>query len=176
MSLTLEFHTDKEYGDLGLWLTERVKRDTRMAYLRALRETAKWFAEQFTDTVSEQTRIQRDVVAKRVSMSKGRATITVTARVSPVRARELGPLTQLKPGAKAGNFYFHKSFVATMNARRGPSIYRRKGRPRFPVSEQGIAIELSALKAAKDLSARLSAYYEARWKHHRETQGGADDA
>lgn len=132
---------------------------------RALRESARWFVSQAKKEIASQTRLPR----KTLKMRAGKlvhSSIRITADLSPIRAKFLGPLTQLKTGAKAGPFFFHGAFVATMHASRGPSVYRRKGRERFPVSEQGVPINEKTRSILENLMGELPNYYEKRWDHH----------
>lgn len=172
MSLSLAFRTSTKrripdaIADIVSTI-EATRPAAQKAANRALRESARWFVTQTKREIAAQTKVPSKALSPRIRAGKlVRSNIVVTLNLSPIRAKFLGPLTQLKPGAKAGRFYFPGAFVATMSAARGESIYRRKGRPRFPVSEQGVAIAQPAHKAATTFAKQLPAYYERRWKHH----------
>lgn len=172
MSLSLAFRTSTKrripdaIADIVSTI-EATRPAAQKAANRALRESARWFVTQTKREIAAQTKVPSKALSPRIRAGKlVRSNIVVTLNLSPIRAKFLGPLTQLKPGAKAGRFYFPGAFVATMSAARGESIYRRKGRPRFPVSEQGVPLNEKTRSILENLMGELPNYYEKRWDHH----------
>lgn len=66
-----------------------------------------------------------------------------------VAARQLywGNLKQDDSGAWAKKYFFRDSFIAYRKSKKGPSIYKRIGRDRFPVKLQGVEIDKPETRA-----------------------------
>lgn len=69
-----------------------------------------------------------------------------------VAARQLywGRLKQDDQGAWAKKYFFRDSFVAYRKSKKGPSIYKRIGRDRFPIKLQGVEIDKPETRALLD--------------------------
>jgi len=74
-------------------------------------------------------------VKSRVSDKRG----IVFLGFNPVKAAYAGKLKQQEAGAMAGQYYFEKGFVAKMHSGH-VSIFKRKGKKRFPLVEQMIQL------------------------------------
>jgi hypothetical protein len=140
--------------------------------VRALNDTAKWLKSNAARQISKETGVPSPFMKRRFFIRKAIAQqldtpviSTISVNLYDVRAKDLGRLQQLKSGAKAGKFMFDKAFVATMSAKRGPSIYKRKGKPRFPVSEMGVEIKTKAEPVIEKLVNEAPAVYDARFQH-----------
>jgi hypothetical protein len=145
--------------------------------VRALNDTAKWLKSNAARQISKETGVpspfmkQRFFIRKAIAQQLDPPVIsTISVNLYDVRAKDLGRLQQLKSGAKAGKFMFDKAFVATMsanpfNGKRGPSIYKRKGKPRFPVSEMGVEVKTKAEPIVEKLVNEAPAVYDARFQH-----------
>jgi hypothetical protein len=153
----------------AMTLTEK---STRRVAVRALNDTAKWLKANASKEISKQTGVPREFVRKRLFIRKaiaqqvdGAVITTISVNLYDVRAKNLGPLKQIFPGAMAGKFMFDKAFVATMKAKRGQSIYKRKGKERFPVSEMGVEIKTKADPIIDRLVAEVPNVYDKRFQH-----------
>jgi hypothetical protein len=153
----------------ALALTEKA---ARRVTVRALNDTAKWLKANASKEIAKETGVPSAFMKKRFFIKKAIAQqldspviSTISVNLYDVRAKNLGPLQQLVPGAKAGKFMFEKAFVATMNAKRGTSIYKRKGKPRFPVSEMGVEIKSKAEPIIEKFVNEAPDVYEKRFQH-----------
>jgi hypothetical protein len=139
--------------------------------VRALNDTAKWLKSNAARQISKETGVPSPFMKRRFFIRKvvanqvdGPVKTSISVNLYDVRAKNLGPLQQLKPGAKAGKFMFDRAFVATMSAKRGPSIYKRKGRERFPVSEMGVEVKTKAEPIIEKLVNEAPAVYDKRFQ------------
>jgi hypothetical protein len=153
----------------ALAVTEKA---ARRAAVRAINDTAKWLKSNASKEIAKETGVPSAFMKKRFFIRKAIAKQVdspVSARISvnlyDVRALNLGPLKQTATGAKAGKFTFDKAFVATMHSSRGQSIYKRKGKARFPVSEMGVEIKTKAEPIIEKLVNEAPAVYDKRLMH-----------
>lgn len=142
----------------------------RKVTVRALNDTARWFKSNAGKELAKATGIPSTVLKKRFFIRKPSyqglpVTATILVNLYDVRAKSLGNLTQMASGARAGKFTFDGAFVATMNAKRGQSIYKRKTRKRFPVREMGINIQAPAQPILDRLLSSAQGYYQQRFTH-----------
>jgi hypothetical protein len=140
--------------------------------VRALNDTAKWLKANASKEIAKETGVPSAFMKRRFFIRKAIAhqldtpvISTISVNLYDVRAKNLGPLQQLAPGAKAGKFMFDGAFVATMKAKRGTSIYKRKGKPRFPVSEMGVEIKTKAEPIIERLVNEAPTVYDKRFQH-----------
>lgn len=150
-----------------LVLTEK---SARKVTVRALNDTARWFKSNAGKEISKATGVPSTVIKKRFFIRKPKTTeipviTTISVNLYDVKAKDLGKITQLKQGTKAGKFMFEGAFKATMNAKRGESIFKRKTRKRFPVKEMGVEIQTKANPVLERLLQTLPVYYEQRFTH-----------
>jgi hypothetical protein len=144
----------------------------RKVTVRALNDTAKWLKSNAGKEISKETGVPSAFIKRRFFIKKAMAQqleapviTTISVNLHDVRAKNLGHLQQLKTGAKAGKFMFDKAFVGTMSAKRGPSIYKRKGKQRFPVGEQGVEIKTKAEPIVERLIHEAPVVYYKRFQH-----------
>ena len=170
MSLQLNVRT-LHSGETIIDALDLTEKAARRCTVRALNETARWIRNHASQELAKATGAPRALLKKRFYIHKSnlkeapmRTRISVNA--FDVKAKHLGPLHQLKTGAKAGRFMFDKAFVATMNARHGESVYQRKTKDRFPVREMGISIHEQALPMVEQTLKDAVPYYDKRLRHH----------
>lgn len=137
----------------------------RKVTVRALNDTARWFKSNAGKELAKATGIPSTVLKKRFFIRKPSyqgmpMTATILVNLYDVRAKNLGNLTQLASGARAGKFTFDGAFVATMNAKRGQSVYKRKTRKRFPVREMGVNIQAPAQPILDRLLGAAPGHYQ----------------
>lgn len=142
----------------------------RKVTVRALNDTARWFKANAGKEVAKATGVPSTVLKKRFFIRKPSynglpVSATISVNLYDIKAKDLGRLAQLARGARAGKFLFDGAFVATMNAKRGQSVYQRKTRQRFPVKEMGVEIKTKAEPVLEQLLRVTPAYYEQRFTH-----------
>lgn len=81
--------------------------------------------------------------------------LTITVNLNPVRAHALGAPTQHARGASVGRVHFPGAFIANIYGYK--SVYKRKGKPRFPVVEQ--RIELKDSQAVLEEGVKQAPFY-----------------
>lgn len=131
-----------------------LEKHATMAAFRALNKTARWLRTQATREVSQKTAIQQKLIRERLRLLRA-SRRNLQARIFSdkhyIRASDLGRVKQTAKGARAGKHFFEGAFVATMNSSSGrQSIYRRKGKERFPVREMGYYFRSHYLSALED--------------------------
>lgn len=170
MSLQLQIRT-LQSGETIIDALDLTERAARKCTVRALNETARWIRNQASQKIANATGAPRPFLKKRFYIHKSNLkeapmSTRISVNVFDVKAKNLGALTQLKTGAKAGRFTFDKAFVATMNARHGASIYKRKTKARFPVREMDVSIRDQAMPIVEQTLKEAAPYYEKRLQHH----------
>lgn len=80
-------------------------------------------------------RFQRRDRARRLFWTAG-----IYVVIGDLPASKLGKMRQQKKGAKAGKYFFEGAFKATIKQSNHTGIYKRKGKPRFPIVEQRVKI------------------------------------
>ncbi|GHS91323.1 hypothetical protein AGMMS49949_01520 [Alphaproteobacteria bacterium] len=143
----------------------------RKVAVRALNDTAKWFKSNAGKEIAKETGVPSAFVKKRFFITKAVAQeldsplcATISVNLYDVRPPHLGALQKTSSGAKAGKFTFGGAFIATMNKKRGPSLYKRKGKELFPVSEMGVDIKTKAEPILERLVNEAPAVYEKRFQ------------
>jgi len=151
-------------------LTEQT---ARKVAVRSLNETARWLRASTSRELAKATGVPSSFLKRRFFVRKARAakldtpvTAILSVNLYDVRAKNLGHLQQLARGGKAGKFMFDGSFIATMSTRREVSLYKRKGRERFPVAEMGVEIRSKAQPILNQKLQEVPAIYEKRFQHH----------
>lgn len=106
----------------------------------AIRTTTTWAEKELEKRMAESSGIPIKVfkvfrVHSKASIETGR----VWFGFKQLKPRYVGNLQQEETGASAGTYFFQGGFVATM--RNGKeSIFKRKGRARFPIQEQFVKL------------------------------------
>lgn len=145
-------------------------KSARKVTVRALNDAARWFKSNAGKEIAKATGVPSAVIKKRFFIRKPSSNempviTTISVNLYDVKAKDLGKIMQLQHGAKAGKFLFEGAFKATMNAKRGESIYQRKTRQRFPVREIGLEIKTKADPVLERLLQALPTYYAKRFMH-----------
>lgn len=170
MSLQLSVRT-LQSGETIIDALNLTEKAARRCTVRALNETARWIRNHASQEIAKATGAPRAFLKKRFYIHKSTLkeapmSTRISMNVFDVKAKHLGPLSQLKTGAKAGRFMFDKAFVATMNAKHGQSIYQRKTKARFPVREMGVSIHEQAMPIVEQTLKEAAPYYDKRLQHH----------
>ena len=168
--MKLEVHTIHSVEKI-IDMVNLTEKAAKKVAVRSLNETARWLRANTSRELAKETGVPSSFLKKRFFVRRAKAaTLPVTAILSvnlyDVRAKNLGHLQQLSRGGKAGKFMFDGSFVATMNAKRGQSLYKRKGRERFPVQEMGVEIKTKAEPILNKHLQEVPSIYEKRFQHH----------
>lgn len=127
----------------------------RRAVMRSLNKTARWLQSQSAKAISHEKRIPQKIVRHRLSvlnakLSQERLKAFVVAKLTGVRAADLGRLLQTATGAKAGRQLFKGDFVARMpKGHRG--VYQRKTNRALPIQEVRVSLEPFASRLILDL-------------------------
>lgn len=89
-----------------------------------------------------QSVIKKYRVFKKMRGGRGGEYGDILTGFNPVKAKFAGKIEVAEDGVFAGRFFFQKAFYAAIahNTNREPSIYKRKGRSRFPVVEQKVEV------------------------------------
>lgn len=107
----------------------------------AIGRTTTWAKKELQNRMRTKTGLPAKAFRQfRVKAKHVKETGTVWIGLEPIKARYAGKLKQDTGGAWAGQYYFAGGFVARMNSGTS-SIYKRKGRKRFPIVEQTVDIK-----------------------------------
>lgn len=112
-------------------LPEQIQKAAKRAQAKA----STYAAGRLAALVAESSGVPASAIRRRIRSTSGR----VWLGYNPIPAAYVGRLEQDPRGAFAGEFFFDRSFVATMpSGHRG--VFKRAGKPRLPIEEQGVTL------------------------------------
>ncbi len=129
------------------------RKKVEKAAVRALNKTALWIKSQAAREISEEKKINLNVIRKRLRIFKAKTSrldVLMRANLYDIRASEVGKMKQTRKGAKVGKHEFIGAFTATM-PRGNSGVFRREGRKALPIQEVKLGLEPEASKIIKEL-------------------------
>jgi hypothetical protein len=160
--LSVNSQIQRIIGSINL-LPDQVNKATALA----LNRTAEWLRGRVTRGVSKETRIKLKLIRERITMTKaykGSLKSLLNCDFQGVLARDLGPMRQTPPGAKAGGRLFEKAFIANLGHE--PGMYRRLTKKRFPLKSVRIPIYDDAVRVVDGIvGGEAAAVFEKRFAH-----------
>lgn len=148
------------------------RRQIGAAGRRAARRTATWLRGEMAAELATAHDVPLRVIRRRLKVSGARGRVpgsVLWAGILPVRARDIGKLwprssrqQRAARGSWAGEHFFPGAFVARLGSVR--SVWRRKGRERFPVSEEKVELTEARPIAERQL-VRAEAYFQRVLQH-----------
>ncbi len=124
-----------------------------LATMRALNKTALWIKSQAAREISEEKKINLNVIRKRLRIFKAKTSrldVLMRANLYDIRASAVGKMKQTRKGAKVGKHEFIGAFMAIM-PRGNSGVFRCEGRTALPIQEVKLALEPEASKIIKEL-------------------------
>lgn len=113
---------------------------------RAISKTVRWAEGQGARAIAREHKLAvRGFRERRIFRSLPQGKVlqgSVWFGLNPIKAAYIGRLRQTRKGAYAGQHFFDRAFVATMDSgHRG--IYMRRGKKRIPLIEQQVRLSLA---------------------------------
>ncbi|MBC6685936.1 phage tail protein [Wolbachia pipientis] len=129
------------------------RKKVEKATVSALNKTANWLKLQAAREISEEKRINLNVIRKRLRIFKAkisRLDVLMRANLYDMRASSIGSMRETKRGTKIGKNEFIGTFTATM-PRDYKGVFKREGRAALPIKEVKLLLEPEASRIIGNL-------------------------